>query len=96
MIQTVSDTRQTLFARGHKLATAVPRELYGGSVVKGIPKAIYQSANEIEMRIGELEFEAMKLRADTDQHRMIMQDIAKLRIYADAKRWLAGSKAYEA
>jgi hypothetical protein len=38
----------------------------------------------------------MKLRADTDQHRMIMQDIAKLRICADAKRWLAGSKAYEA
>jgi hypothetical protein len=58
--------------------------------MKRIPKAIYQSPAEIEARIRKLETDAMDLRAETDDHRMVRQEIAKLRIYADAKRSLAG------
>jgi hypothetical protein len=57
--------------------------------MRKIPKAIYQTPAEIEERIRKLEADTMSLRADTDEHRQVMQDISKLRIYADAKRWLA-------
>jgi hypothetical protein len=59
--------------------------------MKRIPRAIYQSPAEIEDRIHKLETDAMNLRADTEDNRQVMREIAKLRIYADAKRWLAGS-----
>jgi hypothetical protein len=58
--------------------------------MKRIPKVIYQTAEEIEARIRELENSALHLRPDQAEHRAIMQEIGKLRIYADAKRWLAG------
>jgi len=54
-----------------------------------MPKAVYQSPAEIEERIRKLESNSMCIRADTEEHRKIMQDISKLRIYADAKRWMA-------
>jgi hypothetical protein len=55
-----------------------------------LPKAIYQTPAQIEERVRMLESKAMDLRSQSAEHRQIMQDIAKLRIYADAKRWLAG------
>ena len=59
--------------------------------MKRLPKFIYRTPAEIEERIRKLEFDAMRLRADTDEHRKIMREIAQQRIYAEAKRWLAGS-----
>jgi hypothetical protein len=60
------------------------------SVMKRIQTFIYQTPDEIEERIRQREADALQLRPDTDEHRKIMQEIARLRIYADTKRWLAG------
>lgn len=54
------------------------------------PRAIYQTPAEIEENIRQREIDAMRIPPDSDEHRNIMQQIAKLRIYAEAKRWLAG------
>ena len=59
--------------------------------MKRISKTIYQTPDEIEGRIRQLETFSMRLRADTDQHRKIMKEIAQLSIYAAAKRWLSGA-----
>lgn len=64
--------------------------------MKRIIKTIYQTPEEIEERIRRREFDAMQLRPDTDEHRKIMREIAQLRIYADAKRWLGGPTRQEA
>jgi hypothetical protein len=61
-----------------------------------IPKAIYRTPVEIEEQIRQLESNTMRVRADTEEHRKIMQDIAKLRIYADAKRWMASPRLRQA
>ena len=58
--------------------------------MKRLPKATYQTPSEIEDRIRQREFDALQLRPDTDEHREIMREIARLRIYAEAKRWLSG------
>jgi hypothetical protein len=58
--------------------------------MKRLPRPIYQTPSEIEDRIRQREFDALRLRPDTDEHREIMREIARLRIYADAKRWLSG------
>jgi hypothetical protein len=58
--------------------------------MKSISKTIYQTPEEIEERIRQRELDAMRLGPETDEHRKIMREIAQLRIYADAKRWLAG------
>ena len=65
--------------------------------MKRIPKAIYLTADEIEARIAARETEALTLSPDTDAHRAIMKEIAQLRIYAEAKRWMAspGSKSVQ-
>jgi len=57
--------------------------------MRAIPKAVYQTPAEIEERIRKLEADTMRIRADSNEHRQIMQEISKLRIHADAKRWLA-------
>lgn len=57
--------------------------------MKRIPKAVYETPDQIEARIRQLELECLELRPDTDAHRRIMRNIAQLRIYVDAKRWLA-------
>jgi len=54
------------------------------------PRAIYQSADEIEERIRQCERNSMHLSVNTDRHREIMKEIARLRIYAEAKRWMSG------
>ena len=64
--------------------------------MKRIPKAIYLTAEDIEARIRELESSALQLRAEQSEHRAIMHEISKLRIYADAKRWLAGKPRKQA
>jgi hypothetical protein len=55
-----------------------------------IPKAIYKTPAELEARIRERMDDAMLLPSDTDEHRQIMKEIAQLRVYADAKRWIEG------
>ena len=63
--------------------------------MKRIPKIIYQTAEEIEARIKERESDALWLDPSSEMHRAIMKEIAQLRVYAEAKRWLTspGSKA---
>jgi hypothetical protein len=56
--------------------------------MKRIPRAIYLSADDLEAEIENLQSEAMRLPPDGPKHRELMQDIAKLRVYADMKRWL--------
>ena len=55
--------------------------------MKPIPRVIYQTPAEIEERVRRLELNAMRLKRDSEEHRNIIKEIAKLRIYADAKRW---------
>jgi hypothetical protein len=62
-----------------------------GEALKRIPKAIYQSVDDIDHRIRNLEDRALRLRADQAGHRSIMHEINRLRILVDAKRWLAGA-----
>jgi hypothetical protein len=64
--------------------------------MKRIPKAIYLTAEDIEARIRELETSAMQLRPDQAEHRAIVHEIGKLRIYAEAKRWMAGKPRKQA
>ena len=64
--------------------------------MKQIPKALYQTADEIQERIRERQEDAMWLRPDSDEHRQIRQEISRLRIYAEAKRWLAGPTKQQA
>jgi hypothetical protein len=62
--------------------------------MKRIPKAIYQSVEELETRIRARESDALWLDPASEMHRTIMKEIAQLRMYAEAKRWIAspGSK----
>jgi hypothetical protein len=56
--------------------------------MKRIPKAIYLSADEIDARIVERAVEAHKHPADSKERQTILKEIAMLRMYADAKRWI--------
>jgi hypothetical protein len=58
--------------------------------MRRIPKAIYQTPAELEARIRQRMDEALLLSPASEAHREIMKEIAQLRIYADAKRWLGG------
>jgi hypothetical protein len=51
------------------------------------PKAIYLTADEIEEQIRELQADADAL-ADGPERQDILKEIAQLRMYADAKRWI--------
>ena len=55
-----------------------------------IPVSIYSTPEEIEAIIRQLETDAMNEPPDSARHRNMMKQIAQFRIYADAKRWLAG------
>lgn len=57
--------------------------------MKPIPKAIYQTAEEIEANISQRESDALWLDPNSEMHRAIMSEIAQLRIYAQAKRRMA-------
>jgi hypothetical protein len=60
--------------------------------MRRLPKAVYQTPAEIEARIQRRMDEALSLGPQTKEHREIMKEIAQLRVYADAKRWMAGSR----
>ena len=57
--------------------------------MRRIPEAIYQSADEIDARISERESDALWLDPSSGLDREIMKEIAQLRIYSHAKRWMA-------
>jgi hypothetical protein len=56
--------------------------------MKKIPKAYYETPDQIAERIKTREQEAAKLPPGTARQ-SVMIEIAKLRAYADVKRWLA-------
>jgi hypothetical protein len=51
------------------------------------PQAIYLSPDEIEERIRDLQADADAL-PDGSERQDILKQIAQLRMYADAKRWI--------
>jgi len=55
--------------------------------MKRIPRVIYQTAEEIDLRVRERENDAARLPPGDDRQ-SIMKEIAQLRVYADAKRWI--------
>ena len=55
--------------------------------MKRIPKTIYRTADEIDLSIAERQNEVANL-APGEPRQSILKEIAQLRIYADAKRWI--------
>ena len=55
--------------------------------MRKIPQAIYLSADEIEQLVREREADADAL-PDGPERQAILKEIAQLRIYAEAKRWI--------
>lgn len=55
--------------------------------MKKIPKASYQTADEIDARIRERQAKAHQL-ADSDARQAVLKEIVQLRMYAGAKRWV--------
>ena len=55
--------------------------------MKKIPKATYQTPQELEERIREREFEAALLPPGTARQSVLIE-VAQLRAYASMKRWL--------
>jgi hypothetical protein len=53
-----------------------------------IPDAIYLTADQIEQLIKELQADASALEDGPDRQTRL-KEIARLRIYAEAKRWIA-------
>jgi hypothetical protein len=62
--------------------------------MRPIPKVVYRTAAELDDLIRQREGEAACLPPG-DSRQSILKEIARLRIYADAKRWInpPGSKA---
>ena len=55
--------------------------------MRKIQKAIYLSADEIEQQITDLRADADAL-PDGPERQDVLEEIAQLRMYADAKRWI--------
>ena len=55
--------------------------------MRKIPQAIYLSADEIEQLVREREADAYDL-PDGPERQAILKEIAQLRMYAEAKRWI--------
>jgi len=55
--------------------------------MRRIPQAIYMTPDELDQRILELTVEANHLE-DSAEREAILKEIAQLRMYADAKRWI--------
>jgi hypothetical protein len=53
-----------------------------------LPDAVRRTPAELEARIAQRMDDALRLRPDSAEHRSIMKEISRLRIYADAKRWM--------
>ena len=56
--------------------------------MKRLPKAIYQTPDEIDARIKAREADAAAMPPG-EARQSILREIAQLRVYADAKRWIA-------
>jgi len=76
----------------HLLAERAPACMSAArsSAMKRIPKAIYMTADEIERLIEDRIADADAL-PDGAERQTILKEIAQLRVYADAKRWIASS-----
>lgn len=55
--------------------------------MKRIPKAIYMTSSELEERIRQREADAA-LHPEGELRQTILKEVAQLRWYADAKRWV--------
>ena len=55
--------------------------------MRKIPQAIYLTADEIEQQIRDLRADADAL-PDGPERQDILKEIAQLRMYAEAKRWI--------
>lgn len=60
--------------------------------MKKIPKANYQTAEELDARIKAREADAANLPSG-EARQSILKEVAQLRAYADVKRWLAAAPA---
>ena len=58
--------------------------------MKKIPRATYQTAEELEQRIKAREADAARLPAG-EPRQSVLKEIARLRAYADIKRWIAST-----
>ena len=56
--------------------------------MKRLAKAIYQTPEEIDARAADLQTDADALPDGPERH-ALLKEIAQLRMYADAKRWIA-------
>lgn len=56
-------------------------------VMKRVPQAIYQTAEEIEARIRAREEDAARLPSG-ESRQSVLKEVAQLRVYAEAKRWV--------
>jgi hypothetical protein len=56
--------------------------------MKRIPQAIYMSPDELDQRILELTVEAHQCPDGSEERQAILSEIAQMRWYADAKRWI--------
>jgi len=59
--------------------------------MKRIPKVSYETAEELEARIRSREEEAAKITPGAAKQ-SILKEIAHLRAYAEAKRWMTASR----
>jgi hypothetical protein len=60
--------------------------------MKKIPKATYQTADQLDVRISAREADAATLPAG-HARQSILKEIAQLRAYADVKRWISPAPA---
>ena len=56
--------------------------------MKRIPQAIYQTPGQLAERIKEREAEALEL-STAEARQEVLKEIAQLRMYLDAKLWIA-------
>lgn len=56
--------------------------------MKRIPKAVYQTADEIDARIRQRTADAHQQPEGSAERQAILKEIAQLRVYAEAKRWI--------
>ena len=56
--------------------------------MKRVATVIFMTQSELDDRIRQREATLSQLPPDSPEHRIVMREIAKLRIYAEAERWL--------
>jgi hypothetical protein len=56
--------------------------------MKRLPQLIYMTSDELDECILERTIEAQKHPKHSEECQTIFMEIAKLRLYADAKRWI--------